>query len=181
MLKIGRIIRAFRVNKQLSLKELAAKVDISPSYLSQIENEQVNMSLDVLEGISQALETPIHTFFLRDDLDSISFVKEAHRDRVVRRDGATMERLTNNKNVQFDITIVTYPKKYEASEYAIHPGEEFMLVLEGDLNVDLADLASYVMEVGDSLAFPSKVPHKISSEHGARVLIQSSTLPITFV
>ena len=181
MLRIGRIIRAFRVNKQLSLKELAAKVDISPSYLSQIENEQVNMSLDVLEGISQALGTPIHTFFLQDDLDSISFVKEANRDRVIRRDGATMERLTNNKSLKFDITIVTYPMQYQAPEYAIHPGEEFVLVLEGTLSIDLSELASYSLEVGDSLAFPSKIPHKISSENGARVLIHSSTLPITFV
>ncbi len=181
MIRIGKIIRAFRVHKQLTLKELAAKVEISPSYLSQIENDQVNMSLGVLEGISQALETPIHMFFLQDDLSSISFVKEADRDRIIRSDNATMERLTNNKNIKFDITIVTYPKQYQAQEYAIHPGEEFLLVLEGCLSVDLAELASYSMEVGDSLAFPSKIPHSISSETGCRVLIHSSTLPITFM
>ncbi len=101
MIKIGRIIRAFRVQQQLTLKELAAKVDLSPSYLSQIENDQVNMSLSVLERISEALGTPIHVFFLQDDLSSISFVKEADRDRVTRSDSAMMERLTNNKTIKY--------------------------------------------------------------------------------
>ena len=51
MIKIGKIIRAFRAERKMTLKELAAKAEISTSYLSQIENDQVNMNLSVLESI----------------------------------------------------------------------------------------------------------------------------------
>ena len=49
MVKIGKIIRAFRLEEGMTLKDLATKADISVSYLSQIENDQVNMCLNVLE------------------------------------------------------------------------------------------------------------------------------------
>ncbi|MDR1050347.1 MAG: helix-turn-helix domain-containing protein, partial [Deltaproteobacteria bacterium] len=52
MVKIGRIIKAFRSQRNLKLKDLAALADISPSYLSQIENDQVNMNMSVLDNIS---------------------------------------------------------------------------------------------------------------------------------
>jgi len=181
MIKIGGVIRTLRMQKHMALRELAAKVDLSASYLSQIENDQANMSLSVVERISEALETPIQTFFMQDKLSNVSFVRRTDREKMARSDSATMERLTNSKVTKFDTTIVTYPARYRAQVHATHAGEEFMLVIDGMMTVDLDGVASYALESGDCLVFPSTIPHRVSSEDGCRVLIQSSTLPVAFI
>lgn len=181
MIKLGKIIRAFRIEKEMTLKDLAAKADISPSYLSQIENDQVNMNLSVLENISHALEKPLNLFFLQDSIDTVSFVRKEDRKKILRNDHATSETLVDSRISKFDITIVTYPPDYQGQELVVHQGEEFMLVLEGDLDVNLGNFKSYHMAVGDSIAFSSKIPHNVSSKAGARVLIHSSTLPIAII
>lgn len=181
MVKLGRIIKAFRIEQSMTLKDLASKAEISPSYLSQIENDQVNMNLSVLENISRALEKPLNLFFLQDSMDSVSFVKAGERKSITRSDHATSAALTDSRVSKLDITLVTYPADYHAQELVIHQGEEFMLVLEGTLEVNLGNLETYRMEQGDSIAFSSKIPHNVSTVSGAKVLIHSTTLPISIL
>lgn len=181
MIRLGKIIRAFRLEREMTLKDLAAKADISPSYLSQIENDQVNMNLSVLENISAALEKPLNLFFLQDSIDSVSFIRKGERRKLLRHDKATSETLVDSRISKFDITIVTYPPNYADQELVVHQGEEFMLVLEGTLEVNLGNQASYHMKEGDSIAFSSKIPHNVCSKSGAKVLIHSTTLPIAII
>lgn len=181
MVKLGRIIKAFRIEQSMTLKDLAAKAEISPSYLSQIENDQVNMNLSVLENISHALEKPLNLFFLQDSMDSVSFVKATERKSITRSDHATSAALTDSRVSKFDITLVTYPADYHTQELVVHQGEEFMLVLEGTLDVNLGNLETYHMGQGDSIAFSSKIPHNVSTSLGAKVLIHSTTLPISII
>lgn len=181
MIKLGRIIHAFRLEKGMTLKELAAKSEISISYLSQIENDQVNMCLNVLESISHALDKPLSLFFLQDSIDSISFIKRDERPRILREDHALCERLTDSRLSKTDITIVTYPENYIRQDLVVHQGEEFMLVLSGSLDVNLGGLQVIHMDSGDSISFPSRIPHSIISENGAKVLIHSSTLPFSLI
>lgn len=58
---IGQRIKEFRVQKKMSLSELAERADIAKSYLSSIErNIQSNPSIQVLEKISSVLDVPVH-------------------------------------------------------------------------------------------------------------------------
>lgn len=181
MIKIGKIIRAFRAERKMTLKELAATAEISTSYLSQIENDQVNMNLSVLESISLALEKPLNLFFLQDSIDSISIVRKSDRKQIARSDNAVYESLVDNRVSKFDITIVTYSPAHVGQELVVHQGEEFMLVLEGTLEVNLGNLSAFHLEEGDSIAFSSKIPHNVASETGAKVLIHSSTPPVAII
>lgn len=54
--KIGTRIRNRRLDLQLSQEELAFKVDLSATYLSQIEHGARNPSLDALFKLSAALQ-----------------------------------------------------------------------------------------------------------------------------
>lgn len=63
MLHIGEKLRAARQARNLSLRELAAKVDVSASLLNQIENGKANPSVMSLYNIAAALELPIDYFF----------------------------------------------------------------------------------------------------------------------
>lgn len=63
MLGLGEKLRTARMSKSLSLRELAAKAEVSASLLSQIENGKANPSVRSLHSIADALSVPIDHFF----------------------------------------------------------------------------------------------------------------------
>jgi transcriptional regulator with XRE-family HTH domain/quercetin dioxygenase-like cupin family protein len=63
MLEIGQKLRAARVSQNLSLRELAAKAEVSASLLSQIENGKANPSVRSLHSIAEALALSVDHFF----------------------------------------------------------------------------------------------------------------------
>src|SRR6266487_3583120 len=60
---IGEKLRAVRQDRQMSLRELANKADVSASMLSQIETGKVFPSVRSLYGIANALEVSVDYFF----------------------------------------------------------------------------------------------------------------------
>jgi transcriptional regulator with XRE-family HTH domain len=73
MLDLGEKLRAARASRNLSLRELAAKAEVSASLLSQIENGRANPSVRSLHSIADALSVPIDYFFpngSRENIDS---------------------------------------------------------------------------------------------------------------
>lgn len=52
---LGDVIREARVGKGLGLRELARKLDMTPSYLSDIENDRRVPSEEVLQQLAKAL------------------------------------------------------------------------------------------------------------------------------
>jgi transcriptional regulator with XRE-family HTH domain/mannose-6-phosphate isomerase-like protein (cupin superfamily) len=63
MLGIGEKLRAARLGQNLSLRELAARAEVSASLLSQIENDKANPSVRSLHSIADALSLPVDYFF----------------------------------------------------------------------------------------------------------------------
>jgi XRE family transcriptional regulator of biofilm formation len=81
---IGDRVKKFRLEKKMSLSELAEKAGVAKSYLSSLErNLQQNPSIQFLEKISTVLKLPveslIHEQIDKDDLDSdwMNLVKDA--------------------------------------------------------------------------------------------------------
>lgn len=63
MLDLGEKLRTARLSRNLSLRELAAKAELSASLLSQIENGKTNPSVRSLHSIADALSLPVNYFF----------------------------------------------------------------------------------------------------------------------
>lgn len=59
---IGMKLRAARRSRQLTLRELAVRTNLSASLLSQIENGKANPSVSSLYSIAAALELPVDYF-----------------------------------------------------------------------------------------------------------------------
>ena len=60
---IGEKLRVIRQQRQISLRELADKADVSASMLSQIETGKANPSVRSLYNIADALAVPVDYFF----------------------------------------------------------------------------------------------------------------------
>lgn len=67
-MKIGKALETARKTKGVSQKELAAKINITQSYLSLIESDKKNPNLNILKEIASALDVPL-PFILIDALD----------------------------------------------------------------------------------------------------------------
>jgi len=57
-MNVGVTIKSLRKEKGIRQVDFAKECEISQTYLSQIENDERNPTLDVLERISKALEIP---------------------------------------------------------------------------------------------------------------------------
>lgn len=72
---IGEKIKAARMEKGLTAKELAIKSEVTPGYISQIERELISPSLSVLMRIAKALEIPIVSLFSQEEQEQVTVIK----------------------------------------------------------------------------------------------------------
>lgn len=68
MKTLGRNIRLLREAQGLKAREVAEKSDLTPAYISRVENGQVKVSVDVIMRIADAMEVPTAAFFKDDEI-----------------------------------------------------------------------------------------------------------------
>lgn len=93
---MGQRIHQLRLEKGLSLSELADRADVAKSYLSNVErNIQSNPSIQFIEKIAEALQVSIHTLLYGEapdaeeeplDADWFRLVQEAMASGVSKRE-----------------------------------------------------------------------------------------------
>lgn len=62
-MKIGELVREYRLSKKLTQQELAEKSDLSLPFINLIENNRRNLSVDALLKILTAMEINPSDFF----------------------------------------------------------------------------------------------------------------------
>jgi len=168
-LKIGERVMALRKSRGLSIKDLADRVGLSEAVISQIEEDVVAPPIATLLKISKILGVEIGHFFGEEKSEKkFDIVRGNERRKVERRlpQRKTMplsysyEMLSAHREenhmqpflVEFDIDIE------EEIEPVSHNGEEFLFLLEGELEYKLENEV-ITLKKGDSLYFDSKTPH----------------------
>ena len=167
-LNLGQKIKTLRQRKGLTLQQMADKTSLSVPLLSQIESEVVAPPVATLLKISRALNVNIGYFFLEEESGKRAvIVRKNERKQIFRRIhedpskvGYYYESLAYPKadkhmepfQVQFEV------KKREDLIFFNHKGEEFVFVLEGQLECNYED-ETFLLEPGDSLYFDSSFPH----------------------
>lgn len=83
-LSVGKAIKIIREAKGISLGALANEAKISIPYLSLVENEKRSPSFEVIERISNVLDTPMDVFLkIASGKDSSLTSKDSMTDRMV--------------------------------------------------------------------------------------------------
>ena len=62
-MKIGELVREYRLSKELTQQELAEKSDLSVPFINLIENNRRNLSVDTLLKILSAMDIDPSDFF----------------------------------------------------------------------------------------------------------------------
>ena len=166
--KVGSRLRAERERLGIGLRELARRVGVSPSLVSQIELDRVNPSVSTLYSLVTALGITMSDVF-----------GEQPEERVVRGDGLAespdtrrvinlasgvrWERLTRDRDRDVEFLYVVYPVGAEScpeDALTTHGGREYGYVSSGTLGVQVG-FETYELGAGGSIAFDSTSPHRL--------------------
>jgi transcriptional regulator with XRE-family HTH domain len=180
---IGSRLRANRTMRHLTLRELARRVGVSPSLISQIETGRSQPSVGTLYAIATELEVSVDDLLFdgddarperrpgagaRDEFGSgpPGPVQRAANRRAISLDsGVRWERLTTQHDDDVEFLDVVYDvggASSAAESLTRHAGREYGLVLSGKLGVTLV-FEEHVLEAGDSISFASSTPHRLAN------------------
>lgn len=166
---VGEKIKALREQKGLSLKDMADRAEFSTALISQMENHLVSPSLGTLIKLAKALDVKVGDFFGETQEEPYAIVRKDERKTVSRfaskegvKYGYSYESLGfEKKNRHMEPFIVTLePATIKNSKTSTHDGEEFIYVLEGEMEVILGNHKD-VLYPGDSIYYDSTVPHRV--------------------
>ena len=159
---VGVNIKRLREEQDLTLRALAKKLEISASFLSQVESGKASPSLSTLKSIADALSTTIGNLIGEaQKLEDNPVVRSSERKHVHEAGrGINLYLLTSrDSNKQMEPLLFKLKEGATSGERSYkHFGQEFVMVLRGVIEVMLNDM-SYILKKGDSIYFNSNVPH----------------------
>jgi transcriptional regulator with XRE-family HTH domain len=159
---VGVNIKRLREEQDLTLRALAKKLEISASFLSQVESGKASPSLSTLKSIADALSTTIGNLIGEaQKLEDNPVVRSSERKYVQELGrGINLYLLTSrDSNKQMEPLLFKLKEGATSGERSYkHFGQEFVMVLRGVIEVMLNDM-SYILKKGDSIYFNSNVPH----------------------
>jgi transcriptional regulator with XRE-family HTH domain len=187
MADIGTHLRNARVNRNLSLREMARRVGVSASFVSQVELGKAKPSLGTLYGFLSVLDLSLDEL-MPSNGSPLGFVDAAQSDGapriyasaapvgvdhvcqpwtnhpLVQMRGVTWRRLTGD-DPMVDFLHVTYDPDSEScpsDNLMRHDGHEYGHIIDGGLRVQIG-FETFDLAPGDAINFPSTTPHRLSN------------------
>jgi 2-haloacid dehalogenase len=189
-LDLGARLRAERLRQGISLREMARRVGVSASALSQIETGKAQPSVSKLFDIVNLLDTSLDGLLSGDpkhpgdrvpapdghrataDPDHgyetegfFSFQRSGEHEVLELESGVHWRRLTAGSLPGVEFLHVSYAPGARSSRdgaFMRHAGQEFGYVLSGRLAVEVG-FDAYQLGPGDSISFPAPTPHRLSN------------------
>lgn len=164
LIEIGKRIKEARTQKQMIIRELADRAQVSKGLISRIENGRTVPSLPVLLSIIQALEKNFSDFF--ENLDG----KDDEKVLIIRKGqpgpsrrekalGFTyFQMLEKNVGGQVLQIVLLELEPDSNRKKVITNGFEFKYVLEGTVDYEIGD-EHFQLQQGDAIWFDGRQPH----------------------
>jgi transcriptional regulator with XRE-family HTH domain len=160
--RLGETVRLLRQRAGLSIQDVAQRTGLSTGMISQLERALASPSVRSLRLLSIALGVPISHFFEPHAPDPSSQYIVRRNDRRLLRltaSGVLKESLTPAQGGALEIYELTLnPGASSGPDFVQHAGEKAVYVLSGRIRIWL-DHEPHVLDAGDSVCFPSTVPH----------------------
>ncbi len=187
---VGSLIRRERLKLGLSLRELARRVGVSASMLSQVETDRTRPSVSTIYAIASELGLSIDALLSEEETAVVSaaaaagtrvrrgaappaaaelgcqLVRPEDRRKLELDSGVTWELLSDLLPHLVDFMFVTYEpggRSSSSGKMMRHTGTEFAFLLRGRLKIQVG-FDEYVLEPGDAMAFDSSEPHLLVNE-----------------
>lgn len=162
---LGSCLRALRRKRHLTLEQLAAATGLNRGYLSRLENGEKSPSIATTLKLAKALEVPTAALFgeavEETDLHLVRVASRVAASGPAGSGGYQLVPLSQGSSSAGLMAFVLHPSdQFEEDGRAEHAGTEGVYVLEGKVEMRLAD-RSIGLSAGDYLQLPGHLSHQI--------------------
>ena len=163
--ELGERIKRFRLERNLTLKEVEVKAKVSATHVSEIERGMTSPTVGALTKIARALGTEPSYFLRSNAYPAFSLVRKTER-KILGYDnwGARINCLSDGistASVSF-LEVELAPGLNRTMEPMTHTGEELIHILKGVVEIHVA-ADRHLLKEGDSIHFQSKEPHTVKN------------------
>ncbi|MEM9584339.1 MAG: XRE family transcriptional regulator [Pseudomonadota bacterium] len=163
---IGREVRAFRRQQEITVAELSNITGLSIGMLSKIENGNTSPSLTTLQTLANALSVPLTSFFRRFEETRQAVHTKSGEGVEIDREGTRANHQynllghigSNASGVIVEPYLITLNDQSDVFPTFQHGGIETIYMLEGEVDYRHGDDV-HTLKPGDTLFFDADAPH----------------------
>jgi transcriptional regulator with XRE-family HTH domain len=161
---IGERLRAIRLLRRRTLKDVAGAADVSESFLSQLERGCTSASVATLQRIAGALGIEVSDLFATNGLPRPTVLRREAREPVVWGHLGRKALLTPKPFHSLEVVAAEFDAGGSTGDepYTHGDSEEVLLVVAGRVHVQLGTDV-YELRAGDSVHYRSSTPHRVSN------------------
>jgi transcriptional regulator with XRE-family HTH domain len=158
--RIGEVLKRLRLQKKLSLQEVADGCGLSVSFLSTFERGQSDISIGRLENIAAFFDHDIGTLLgYRTRLSEPTYVDKY--DRIVVDRGAGVEyEVIRVPGMEAELNVMKFAPNSRFHDARAHDGFDIVYAAVGEVVLCVND-GEYVMREGDCVYYSAAYPHRL--------------------
>lgn len=168
-LKLGEKIKDIRSKLGITLEEASQRTGLARSTLSKIENEQISPTFQAMQKLALGLQIDMPQLFEPPKTN----ITTGRRDLTLKGQGKThptptyehellATQLTHKKMMPFKSRIRCRSIE-EFGDWVKHDGEEFLLILEGEVKLYTEFYEPLNLNEGDSVYYDANMGHMLTS------------------
>lgn len=183
---VGGRVRQARLAEGISVRELARRIGVTASHVSQVERGIGAFSVPALYAVAREIGVSLHELLeaptgrqpettpaatpLAGDLDADGIVQRAaDHPSIQLSSGPRWSRLTSASEPDAEFLEVVYkPGTRMPPDWIRHEGREYGVIISGELNVEVEGAAT-TLHPGDSIVFESMRRHRFWNDSDAEV------------
>ena len=163
---IGRQIRIYRKQMEITVSDLSKMTGLSTGMLSKIENGNTSPSLSTLQTLSNALSIPMTAFFKQFEQKRECIHTKANEGVEVEGEGTRAGHQynllghlgSNDSGVIVEPYLIELTSETDTFKIFQHGGLETIYMLAGEITYRHGD-GEYKLQPGDTLFFDANTPH----------------------
>jgi electron transfer flavoprotein alpha subunit len=160
VVSFGQRIKKLREDRKMSTADLAERTGQPPEFIEQVESDNLTPPVSFLLQLSGALHIDPSNFLT--DQEKIQIDGKRQESFVKRTQNYSYRTLTPgaaDKHLRSFMVTIEPKEKHKMVEYK-HPGEEFIFVYKGELELTLGTKIIFLRQ-GETIHFDSETKHKL--------------------
>lgn len=178
MVEIGRKIKQYRLQLDLTQEELAQRTELTKGYISQLENDLCSPSIATLQDILNILGVSLQEFFTEPKEEKIVYTSADYFESK-NGEGTNTWLIPNSQIKEMEPIILTLPVGGSCEERWPFEGEEFGYVLSGSVEI-VTQSGRFKLNAGDSFSIDGKKQHTIVNNGKTEAKVLWVTTPSNF-
>ncbi len=171
--RLGSEIRRTRIDKGLTLVDIAAATGLSVSMLSMLERGKTGVSVGSLVAVASALSVAVGDLFQTASTPDTSLVRRDEQPELAIGPGVTRRIIQRSREHGLEVAALQLePGAHTGTEFVRHEGREIVVVQAGTVTVYIDD-DTFQLAEGDSIRLDAESPHRFANNGAvvSRVLL----------